>query len=74
MRYVVLVLGVAGVLVGGYSLLGGSFSMTRRETVLDLGPVQATAETQELFALPPLVAGIVLVLGLAAVVYGASRS
>ncbi|MEX2471229.1 MAG: hypothetical protein WEA34_03570 [Gemmatimonadota bacterium] len=74
MRYVVLVLGVVAVLVGGYSLLGGSFSMTRRETVLDLGPVQATAETQELFALPPLVAAIVLVLGLGAVVYGASRS
>ncbi len=74
MRHVILVLGVAPVLVGGYSLLGGSFSMTRRETVLDLGPVQATAETQELFALPPLVAGIALALGLAAVVYGARKS
>lgn len=74
MRYVVLVLGVVAALVGGYSLLGGSFSMTRRETVLDLGPVRATAETQELFALPPLAAGIALVLGLAAILYGASRS
>lgn len=74
MRYLILVLGVGAVLVGGYSLLGGSFSMTRRETVLDLGPVQATAETQELFSLPPLVAGIAVALGLAAVVYGASKS
>lgn len=74
MRYVILVLGVAALLVGGYSLLGGSFSMTRTETVLELGPVQATAETQELFALPPVVAGVVVVLGLAAVVYGARKS
>lgn len=74
MRHVILVLGVAAVLVGGYSLLGGSFSMTRSETVLDLGPVQATAETQELFALPPVVAGIALALGLVAVVYGARKS
>lgn len=74
MGHVILVLGVAAVLVGGYSLLGGSFSMTRSETVLDLGPVQATAETQELFALPPLAAGIALVPGLVAVVYGARKS
>ena len=74
MRYVILVLGVVAVLVGGYSLAGGSFSMTRRETVLDLGPVQATAETQELFALPPLAAGIAVALGLVALVYGARRS
>lgn len=73
MRYVILVLGVVAVLVGGYSLLGGSFSMTRRETVLDLGPVQATAETQELFALPPLAAAIAVALGLVAVVYGARK-
>jgi hypothetical protein len=48
--------------------------MTRRETVLDLGPVQATAETQELFALPPLAAAVALALGLVAVLYGARTS
>lgn len=73
MRFSILVTGVALVLIGGYSLLGGGFSLAERETVLDLGPIQATAETRNEYRVPPVLAGIAVVVGLAAVAYGARK-
>mgnify|MGYP001821235248 CR=1 FL=1 len=74
MRTLVMILGVLAVLLGGYSLLGGEFSLTGRETVLDIGPLQATAETRDVYAIPSLAAGGLVVVGLAGVVFGALRS
>lgn len=71
MRRFALVLGIILVLVSGYSLLGGAFSLTREETVLDVGPLEATAETREDYGMPPLAAGIGLLLGIGIVAYGA---
>ena len=73
MRTLVMILGVLAVLLGGYSLLGGEFSLTGQETVLEMGPLQATAETRDVYAVPPLVAGGLIVAGLAAVVFGARK-
>lgn len=73
MRKITLIVGVLLILASGYSLLGGSFSWTDEETVLDVGPVQATATTENDYAIPPLVAGLGLVVGLGAVAYGASK-
>ena len=74
MRTIFLILGVLAVLVGAYSLLGGEFALTGQETVLDMGPLQATAETRDVYALPPLVAGVVIVVGLVAIAFGARRA
>lgn len=73
MRHLALVIGIAGVLVGGYSLVGGGFSWSRREQVLDLGPIQATAETQRVYVLPRVGAGAAVAVGLILVLYGARR-
>ena len=73
MRTFFLILGVLAVLVGAYSLLGGEFSLTGRETVLDMGPLQATAETRDVYTIPPVVAGIVVALGLSAIVFGVRK-
>ena len=57
---VLIVLGVVGLAVGG-------FSYTRKEKVIDLGPIEATADKKESVAIPPvlgtvaIVAGVVLV-------------
>lgn len=37
---------------------------TTREKVVDLGPIQMTAETKKTFPLPPIVGGIALVGGI----------
>jgi hypothetical protein len=43
---------------------------TTREKVLDIGPIEATAEKQKTIPIPPLVAGAALVAGVALVVAG----
>jgi hypothetical protein len=43
---------------------------TTREKVLDLGPIEATAEKQKTIPIPPLVAGAALIGGIALVVAG----
>ena len=63
---ILIVIGVAGFALGG-------FSFTRKEKVLDVGPIEATAEEKETVPISPLVAGIALVSGVVLVAAGARR-
>ena len=62
---VLVVLGVLGVLWGG-------LSWTRKERVVDLGPVEINKETRESIPLPPIAGAVLLVAGVALIV-GAKR-
>ena len=73
MRTLALVVGALLVILGGYSLLGGSFSWTQEETVMEVGPIEATARTRDTAEIPPVVAGLVVILGVGALVYGVRR-
>ena len=57
--------------VAGFAYQGITY--TKREKVLDLGPIQATAEKRETIPIPPLVAGAALIGGIALVVAGNRR-
>ena len=46
---------------------------TTRETVLDLGPIQATRETTKIMPLPPVLGGMALLGGVVLIVLGARR-
>lgn len=46
---------------------------TKREKVLDVGPIQATAEKRESIPLPPLLAGGALIGGIALILVGNKR-
>jgi hypothetical protein len=48
-------------------------SYTKREKVLDIGPIQATAEKRETIPIPPIVAGAALIGGIALLVVGAKN-
>jgi len=52
------------IVVGIVSLLYGGFSWTREKTVLDVGPIKATAKERETIPLPPVVGGIAVVAGI----------
>jgi hypothetical protein len=54
--------GIILIVLGLAALVYGGITYTSRETVIDLGPVQATAERERTFPLPPL-AGVVAVAG-----------
>ena len=59
MKLAAIVLIVLGVIALAY----GGISYTREEKVLDIGPIEATAETRETVPLPPI-------LGAAAIIGG----
>jgi drug/metabolite transporter (DMT)-like permease len=56
------VVGVVLILLGVLGLVLGGFSFTQREKVLDLGPIEATAEDKETVAIPPIL-GILAIVG-----------
>jgi len=64
---ILIVLGVVGFALGG-------FSFTHKEKVLDVGPVEATADDKETVPIPPILAGLALVGGVVLVAASARRT
>jgi uncharacterized membrane protein YidH (DUF202 family) len=52
------------VIVGLVSLLLGGFRWTENKTVIDVGPVKATAEEHKTLPIPPVVGGLARVGGI----------
>jgi drug/metabolite transporter (DMT)-like permease len=67
-------LGILLAVLGALALAYQGFSYTRQEKVLDVGPIHATAERHERVSIPPLLAGLALVGGVALLVVGVKRS
>lgn len=55
-------LGVVLVVVGLLALVYGGVSWTRKDTVVDAGPIEITADKKESVMFPPL-AGVALLIG-----------
>jgi hypothetical protein len=68
------IVGVLLVVFGVLALVYQGFTYTKRETVVDIGPVHATADRQKTVPLPPLVGGLALVGGVVLLVAGARRT
>jgi uncharacterized membrane protein len=64
------IVGIILIVIGVIALVWGGITYTKREKVLDLGPIQATAEKQKTIPFPPLLGGICLVGGIVLVVVG----
>jgi Na+-transporting methylmalonyl-CoA/oxaloacetate decarboxylase gamma subunit len=65
--FVLLVLGI-------FALVYGGISYSRQRTVLDMGPIKATATEQHNITLSPIVGGIAIVGGLLLLVVPRRRS
>jgi len=70
----VLIVGIALIVIGIVAFAYRGINYTSRETVLDIGPIHATADTQKTIPLSPLLGGLVLVGGIVLVVVGAKKS
>jgi hypothetical protein len=64
---ILIVIGVAGFALGG-------FSFTKKEKVLDVGPIEATADDKKTVPIPPLLAGLALAGGVVLVVVSARKA
>jgi uncharacterized membrane protein YidH (DUF202 family) len=65
-------IGLLLIVFGVVALAVGGISYTKREKVIDLGPIQATAEKQKTIPLSPL-AGLASIAGGIALVVAGSR-
>ena len=61
-------LGVVMMILGVLALIYQGFSYTKHEKVIDVGPIEASADTKKHVAIPPLLGGAVLVAGVVLVV------
>ena len=50
------------------------FTYTTRETVIDIGPIKATADREKTVPLPPIVGGLALVGGIVLLVTGSRKA
>jgi hypothetical protein len=67
------IVGVVLIVIGIIALAYGGISYTTREKVLDVGPIEATAERQKTIPLPPLLGGLALAGGVALLIAGSRR-
>jgi hypothetical protein len=64
---ILIVLGIAGFAFGG-------LSFTHKEKVLDLGPIQASADKKASLPIPPVLGALAIVGGVVLVAVGARRA
>ena len=64
------IVGIILIAIGIIALAYGGFTYTKREKVLDIGPIQAIAEKEHTVSFPPILGGICLVGGILLVVVG----
>ena len=67
-------IGIVLIVIGVIGLAYGGITYTRKEKVLDIGPIEATATKHETIPLPPVVGGLALVGGIALLVMGGRKS
>jgi dipeptide/tripeptide permease len=68
-----IITGAVLILIGVLALAYQGFTYTKREKVLEIGPLQATTETEKTVSIPPLVGGLAIVSGVALVALGALK-
>jgi hypothetical protein len=71
---VITVVGIVLIVIGVVALVYQGITYTTREKVLEVGPVEVTAETKKTVPLPPLLGGLALAGGIVLVIVGTRQS
>jgi hypothetical protein len=66
--------GIILIVIGIAALAYQGITYTTREKVVDIGPIQMTAEKTKTLPLPPIVGGVALVGGIILLVMGSKKS
>lgn len=67
------ILGIVLIVVGLLALAFGGITWTKREKVLDLGPIHAETQKKETLPLPPVFGALAVVSGIALLIVGTKR-
>lgn len=68
------IIGIILIVLGIVALVFGGISYTKKEKVIDLGPIEATAEEKKTIPLPPILGAISLVGGIVLLLVGSKKS
>jgi len=74
MRNPITLVGIALIVLGIVAFAYQGITYTSREKIIDIGPFQASADTEKTIPLSPLVGGLALVGGIVLVVFGAKKA
>ena len=73
-RQMIKIIGIILIVLGIVALVFGGISYTKKEKVIDLGPIEATAEEKKTIPLPPILGAISLVGGIVLLLVGSKKS
>jgi uncharacterized membrane protein len=68
------IVGIILIAIGIIALAYGGFSYTKREKVIDAGPLQVSADREKTVPFPPILGGLCLVGGIVLVVVGSRKT
>jgi hypothetical protein len=68
------VIGIILIIIGVVAFALGGISYTKREKVIDAGPLQVSADREKTIPLPPVLGGICLVGGIVLVIVGTRKA
>jgi uncharacterized membrane protein YidH (DUF202 family) len=68
------VIGIILIVIGVAALAYQGITYTQREKVLEIGPIQATAERERTVPIPPVIGIVAIIGGVVLVVTGARKS
>jgi hypothetical protein len=68
------IVGAVLIVIGLLALMYQGITYTKRETLIDIGPVHATADREKTLPLPPIVGALALAGGVVLLVAGARRT
>jgi uncharacterized membrane protein len=66
-------IGIILIVIGVIALALQGISYTTKEKIVDLGPVEATADDEHYIPLPPVLGGVALIGGVVLVIAGSRR-
>lgn len=65
--------GIVLIVIGVIALALGGISYTKREKIMDIGPIQASADREKTIPLPPLLGGLALAGGVVLLIAGSKK-
>jgi uncharacterized membrane protein YidH (DUF202 family) len=68
------IVGIILIIIGVIALAYGGISYTKREKVIDAGPLQVSADKEKTIPLPPILGGVCLVGGIVLVIVGSRQT
>jgi len=68
------IVGIILIAIGIIALAYGGFSYTKREKIIDAGPLQVSADREKTVPFPPILGGVCLVGGIILVIVGNKKA